>query len=83
METEDDRSAQAQDRSVMTRYEELDRKAYSCISAAVRCEQRGNYPMRWLWESKASACMAHRDALTNAEAYAPAINPRMGKNAII
>ena len=66
----------------MTRYEELDRKAYSCIGAAARCEKSGHVPMRWLWERQATGCMTLRDALTVAEAEAPAINPRMGLYAL-
>ena len=70
----------------MTRYEELDRKAYSCIGAANRVALSGNHrnpTMEAIWTHHALQLMDTRDGLTIADAEAPAMNPRMGTHALV
>jgi hypothetical protein len=67
----------------MSRYEELDRKAYSLLGASIRCAKNGSRRFSWMWMKKYTDILAIRDALTIEEAESPAINPKMGKYAFI
>lgn len=80
--TGDDRSAQAEDRATMTRYEELTRKCYSLVHAAAICAERGSHRMCWIWGRKMMELFALRDELTIEQASRPAKMPNMGRNAL-
>jgi hypothetical protein len=65
---------------MLTRYEELDRKAYSLIAAA----GRANSPeIRSILTIKGIGLITARNALTIEEAEAPAHAPNMGEYALI
>ena len=64
----------------MTRYEELDRKAYSCLAVNVKFEPDSK--MGRIWMKHFLALLEKRNNLTIEEAQAPAVNPKMGCTAL-
>jgi hypothetical protein len=67
---------------MLTRYEELTRKAYSILAAANRAGANGSHRFQWMWHKKFCQLIDQRDAMPSEEARGPAINPKMGKYAL-
>ena len=65
---------------MLTRYEELDRKAYSLLAAAGRANHPG---IRFILTIKGAKLIVARNELTIEEAEAPAHAPNMGEYALI